>query len=134
MSQISVDDIAGSDANAAPPNFQAKVRCSALFVRGPDRGLCLEDHVSLSENVVDGAGRFRERLARERDGQINCRSWTWLTLVAEPHPIAVLPIDEAEAIPAAAHRARAVAPSQEFFIDAERRQNLPPPATGSFLG
>jgi len=92
--------------------------------------------VFVSQDVVYGARSFLEWLARESDGEINCGSWPGLALVANPHAVAVLPpaIDEAKSISAAAHGTRTVTPCEETVVDAERRQNFPPPAPSSFLG
>jgi hypothetical protein len=55
-------------------------------------------------------------------------------LVTNPHAIAGLPIDEAEAISAAADRAWAIAAREKSVVDAERWQDFTPPAMGTFLG
>jgi hypothetical protein len=88
----------------------------------------------VSEDVIDCARRFPERLAGEGDDQIDCRTRPGLALVTNPHAIAGLPIDEAEAILAATDGAGAIAPREEVLGDAERREDLTPPAARSFFG
>jgi hypothetical protein len=57
-----------------------------------------------------------------------------LALVAAPHAVAGPAINEAEAISAAAHRAWAVFAGEKSAVDAERGQDLAPPAVRTFLG
>src|SRR5262249_15783403 len=59
---------------------------------------------------------------------------TGRALIAHPHPVSILLVDEAEPILAATHRTRAIFSAQEARLDPDARQDEAPLAMRAFLG